>query len=232
MGSRRRRGFDVRPVRTAHAWNDGPRHTASNAEGLRHFLLNRSINLYQQGARVNSASATPVSNEKSATPLNTHVAPSPPVPPTRQPNLPAALDLRSSSSSESISDSHGRYVRPMQRNSKGQVIPLINIASKQPPPSRDNRSRPSRPTTNSSFTSITSSSFINAPLNQLPLVSERTLLRDGPEIKDEGPPQPARTSTVERPAIKDINNIFESSNTLDGDFGSTRRRPFTCCRTM
>uniref|UniRef100_A0A5K3FAA9 WH2 domain-containing protein n=1 Tax=Mesocestoides corti TaxID=53468 RepID=A0A5K3FAA9_MESCO len=108
------------------------------------------------------------------------------------------------------SASPSSYVRPMQRNSNGHMVPVVDVLPKcpserPPPPTRDHRSRtPKRP--------YSSQASYAAPPNPL--------LRQGPlpvtsPAEEHRPPRPG--------------SPFLSTDTLN--YGS-QRRPFSCCHTM
>ncbi|KAM3173539.1 hypothetical protein ACTXT7_012321 [Hymenolepis weldensis] len=153
--------------------------------------------------------------------------------------------------SESSDSSRSNYVRPMQRNSNGQMVPIVNTTttnnsdsarsppsqrSRPTPPSRDNRSR----TPGRSGVSVGSSASsygsprgqrVNttagaAAAAQLP-PSNPTVLRQGPL-----PQQPQ--NEIPRPKANNVTSpsSFISTETLNSDYGSGGRKPFLCCHTM
>ncbi len=119
------------------------------------------------------------------------------------------------SSIDSSSDSPSKYVRPMQRNANGQMVPIVDItnsprANRPQPPSRDHRSRTPK---------LSNASSTNTGV-----------LRDGPSLVPMKP-------TVEEPPNaprEERHTSFLSTDTINSGFGGAarRRRPFDCCHTM
>ncbi|VDN98562.1 unnamed protein product [Rodentolepis nana] len=146
--------------------------------------------------------------------------------------------------SESSDSSRSNYVRPMQRNSNGQMVPIVNTTnnndlvrsplsqrSRPTPPSRDNRSR----TPGRSDASMGSPNHYGSPKGprsnttaaaQLPPLNH-SVLRQGPL------PQPPQNE-IPRSNMNSVtpSSKFVSTETLNSVNGEQRRKPFLCCHTM
>nr|CDS29830.1 expressed protein [Hymenolepis microstoma] len=161
-------------------------------------------------------------------------------------NSPSAYSSTSTEipDSESSDSSRSNYVRPMQRNSNGQMVPIVNTTnnndsvrsplnqrSRPTPPSRDNRSRTPR----RSDASMGSPNYYGSSRGRKPNTtaaaqlppSNHTVLRQGPL------PQPPQNE-ISRSKMNSVTppSTFVSTETLDSGNGGGRRRPFLCCHTM
>lgn len=134
-------------------------------------------------------------------------------------------DTFSSTDSHSESgDSQANYVRPMQRTSNGQMVPVNSDSvrsqsSQRLRPNlltRDNRSRtPKR--SDASSTAVVVTTRPQRPKN----APSDSLLRLGPSSQPEAP----KNATVM------TSSYFPSTDTLNSSLDG-RHKPFSCCRTM
>lgn len=149
--------------------------------------------------------------------------------------------------SESSDSSHSNYVRPMLRNSNGQMVPIVNTTtnnnsdsarsppsqrSRPTPPSRDNRSR--TPGRLGASVGSPASSYGSPKGQRVNTAAGSAAAAQLPPSNPTVPLPQQSQSEIPRPKANNVTSpsSFISTETLNSDCGSGGRKPFLCCHTM